>query len=88
MTKVYAATLLNFFFPGAGTLLNGQRKAMGLIWLAGVLGLTWVETSLKVAAPDWYWPMFASVFVMNIAFAADAYTEGKALFEGRAAARA
>ena len=40
MARVYVATVLNFFFPGAGTLVNGKRIVLGLLWLAGVIGLT------------------------------------------------
>lgn len=79
MTRVYLATALNFFFPGAGYLALGTKVPLAIAWLIGVLGLTWVETSIKTAAPDFYWPMFASVFLMNIAFAVDAFQTGKAL---------
>lgn len=78
MTRTYIATLLNFFFPGAGYLLLGHKVPLAVAWLVGVLGLTYVETSIQTAAPDYYWPMFASVFLMNIAFAVDAFQVGKA----------
>ena len=77
MTKPVVAAALNFFFPGSGYLLNGQRKVLGLFFLAGAIGLTWVELSVKTAAPELYWPMFGAVFVMNIAFAVDAFNEGR-----------
>lgn len=79
MTRTWIATLANFFFPGLGYLVLGQKIPLAIAWLVGVLGLTYVETSVKVAAPDLYLPMFASVFVMNIAFAVDAFRTGKAL---------
>jgi hypothetical protein len=78
--RTWIATLANFFFPGAGYLVNGQRpKLMALGWLAGVIGLTYVELSLQAAGSELYWPMFVSVLVMNTAFAFDAYQEGRAL---------
>lgn len=78
--RTWIATLANFFFPGAGYLINGQRpKLMALGWLVGVIGLTYVELSLQSAGSELYWPMFASVFIMNTAFAYDAFKEGRAL---------
>jgi hypothetical protein len=78
MTRTYVATLLNFFFPGLGYLVLGHKPALAVAWLAGVLGLTYVETSIQTAAPTYYLPMFVSVLVMNVAFAADAFQIGKA----------
>lgn len=78
MTRTYIATALNFFFPGAGYLLLGHKPMLAVAWLVGVLGLTYVETSVQTAAPHLYMPMFASVFVMNIAFAVDAFQLGRA----------
>ncbi len=78
MTRTWIATAANFFFPGAGYLILGQKVPLAIAWLIGVLGLTYVETSVKTAAPDLYLPMFASVFLMNIAFAVDAFQLGKA----------
>lgn len=66
-------TMLNFFFPGAGYLLAGQKRLLALMWLVGVIGLTYVELSLKEPLPQLYWTMFASVFVMNTAFAIDVF---------------
>jgi|AP17_2_1055511.scaffolds.fasta_scaffold77378_2 hypothetical protein len=77
MAKTWIATLLNFFFPGAGYLVLGHNIPLALAWLVGVIGLTYVEFGIQTAAPSYYWPMFASVFVMNIAFAVDAYRVGK-----------
>lgn len=85
MLRVWIATVLNFFFPGAGYLVNGQRKLLGVGFLAGVLGLTYVELSLKTQYPALYWPMFISVFVMNTCFAIDAFREGRALASARTA---
>ncbi len=73
MTRLYIATAANFFFPGLGWLILGQKRALGLLWLLGMIALTFVETSLKVAAPDLYWPMFGAVFAINTAFAIDTY---------------
>ncbi|MBX2796797.1 MAG: hypothetical protein KTR31_03980 [Myxococcales bacterium] len=78
MLKVWIATLLNFFLPGAGYLVLGHRVGLSLLWLAGVIGLTWVELSIQSVAPQSYTVMFASVFVMNTAFAIDAWLIGRA----------
>jgi hypothetical protein len=86
MTRIYIATLANFIFPGAGYLILGQKIPLAIAWLVGVIGLTYVETSVQTAAPHLYWPMFASVFLMNIAFAVDAYRSGKAALVGEAGA--
>jgi len=86
MIRTIVATIANFFFPGVGYLVNGRRKLLGVVFLLGAIGLTWVELSLKTAAPDLYWPMFATVFIMNTAFAIDAFREGRTLAAERAAA--
>lgn len=78
MTRIWIATLANFFLPGAGYLVLGEKVPLALAWLLGVLGLTYVETAVQTAAPELYLPMFASVFVMNTAFAADAWALGRA----------
>lgn len=78
MNRVYAATLLNFFFPGAGYLLLGMKVPLAIAWLVGVLGLTYVEFGIQTAAAQYYLPMFVSVLIMNTAFAADVFQEGKA----------
>jgi hypothetical protein len=78
MKRSIAAALANFFLPGLGYLINGVRHPlMSLAFLAGVIGLTFVETSLQAISPDLYWTMFASVLVMNAAFAVDAWREAK-----------
>ena len=78
MWKVWIAVVLNFFLPGAGYLLLGHRMGLAVMWLLGVLVLTYVEFGIRTAAPTFYWPMFGAVFVMNTAFAVDAYLVGKA----------
>ncbi|MCK6530172.1 hypothetical protein L6R50_22305 [Myxococcota bacterium] len=78
MNRTRIATVANFLFPGSGYLILGEKSPLGVLWLAGVIGLTYVELSLKPLNPDLYWTMFASVFVMNIAFAADAHRLGRA----------
>ncbi len=75
--KAYIATLANFFFPGAGYLILGKRALRALFFLVGVIGLTYVELNVKTAAPELYNPMFASVFIMNIGFAIDAWLLAK-----------
>lgn len=61
--KRWLGTIANFFFPGLGYLL------------VGMIGLTYVELSLQTVAPALYWPMFASVFLFNTAFAIDTFFE-------------
>ena len=61
----------------AAALVSGERPSIGF-WLVGVIGLTYVELSIQTAAPAYYGPMFASGFVMNTAFAADAFRVGRA----------
>ncbi len=83
MTRTAIATALNFFFPGAGYLALGIKTGRALAFLAGIIVLTYVEFSVKTAAPHLYLPMFAAVFVMNTGFAVDAWKEGKRLCAGR-----
>jgi len=78
VSKVVVATVLNFFFPGAGWLLLGERMLVAPLWLVGVIGLTWVELQVQTAAPGLYWPMFAAVFVMNTGFALETWMHGRA----------
>ncbi len=78
MAKTWIASILNFFFPGAGYLVLGHKVPLALAWLVGVIGLTYVELGIQTAAPSYYWPMFVSVLVMNTAFAVDAFKVGKA----------
>ncbi|MCB9639687.1 MAG: hypothetical protein H6727_12410 [Myxococcales bacterium] len=73
--KKWIATLANFFFPGLGYLIAGTKTLLGVGWLVGVIGLTYVELSLQKPMPQLYWIMFASVFLMNTMFAIDVYKE-------------
>ena len=77
--KTYIATALNFFLPGAGYLVLGVKRALSVLWLIGVIGLTYVEFGIQTPLPDLYKIMFVSVLIMNTAFAVDAYQEGKRL---------
>lgn len=72
------AAVLNFFLPGLGYLVSGQRNPLGFLWLAGAIGLTIVEFGIRSSEPGFYWLMFVSVLVMNTAFAIDAYRGVKA----------
>jgi hypothetical protein len=76
--KKIAAVAGNFFFPGLGYLILGIKPVLAVAWLAGVIGLTYVELSIKDVVPNLYWIMFGSVFVMNTAFAVDALKEANA----------
>ncbi|MEO0602242.1 MAG: hypothetical protein AAF211_12445 [Myxococcota bacterium] len=72
----WIATLTNFFLPGLGYLVAVPHKRVhGLLYLAGALGLTYVEQVAVGPEHPAFWPLFASVFVMNTAFAYDAYQE-------------
>ncbi len=73
MGKVYLATVANFFLPGAGYLIAGVKRGLAVLWLIGVIGLTYVEFGIREPEPTLYLIMFASVFVMNVAFAVDVY---------------
>ncbi len=84
--KPIGAALLNWFFPGAGYLLLGHKVPLALAWLAGVIGLTYVEQihtfagggNLQATDGTAFAVMFLSVLVMNTAFAVDAFKVGKA----------
>ena len=78
MKKVWLATVASFFFSGLGYVVLGQKRLIGLAWTAAALGLTYVELGIQTAAPSYYWVMFASVFLLNTAFAVDTYRTGKA----------
>ena len=67
------AALANFFLPGVGYLLIGQKRERAVLWLIGVIGLTYVEFGIRESEPTLYAIMFASVFIGNIAFAIDVY---------------
>jgi hypothetical protein len=79
MKKTTIAAIANFFFPGAGYLILGVKRALALLWLAGVIALTIVEFGIRESEPTLYGVMFAAVLVMNTAFAIDAYQTGKAM---------
>ncbi len=83
MLRVWIATILNFFLPGAGYMINGRRWLLGLGFLIGAVGLTFVEQSIKPLDITLYWTMFAAVLVMNTAFAIDCFREGKELMVAR-----
>ena len=71
-------TVANFFFPGLGYLIAGIKRALGVLWLIGVIGLTYVEFGIRDSEPTLYNIMFASVLLMNVAFAIDVYRESSA----------
>ena len=73
MGKVYAATVANFFLPGLGYLIAGVKQGLAILWLIGVIGLTYVEFGIRESEPTLYWIMFGSVLLMNLAFAIDVY---------------
>jgi len=73
MDKARIAAVANFFFPGAGYLIAGVKRGLGVLWLVGVIGLTYVEFGIREPEPTLFGIMFASVFIMNIAFAVDVY---------------
>ncbi len=73
MGKKWIATIANFFLPGLGYLIAGLKQGLAVLWLAGVLGLTFVEFGIRESEPNLYWVMFVSVLVMNTAFAIDVY---------------
>lgn len=79
MNKTTIATIANFFLPGAGYLILGVKRGLAVLWLAGVIALTVVEFGIRDSEPTLYGVMFAAVFVMNTAFAIDAYQTGKAM---------
>jgi len=66
-------TILNFFLPGLGYLVAGIKRPLAVLWLIGVIGLTYVEFGIREPEPTLYAIMFASVLVMNLAFAIDVY---------------
>ena len=66
-------TVLNFFLPGLGYIVAGIKRGLGVLWLVGVIGLTYVEFGIREPEPTLYNIMFASVLIMNVAFAIDVY---------------
>ena len=75
MKKPWISAILNFFFMGLGYIYNGQKKILGLLFTVGAIGLTYVELSIQEPLPDLYIVMFASVLIVNTAFAIDGYKE-------------
>lgn len=73
MTRIWIATVANFFLPGLGYLIAGVKRGLAILWLVGVIGLTYVEFGIKESEPTLYGIMFASVLVINFAFAVDVY---------------
>lgn len=78
MDKAVWAAIANFFFPGAGYLIVGMKRGLAVLWLVGVIGLTYVEFGIREPEPTLYWIMFVSVLLMNTAFAIDVYRAAKA----------
>lgn len=77
MNKTVVATVANLFFPGAGYLIAGVKRGIAVLWLVGVIGLTYVEFGIREPEPTLYGIMFASVLLMNLAFAIDVYRISK-----------
>jgi hypothetical protein len=85
--KPLVATTLNWFFPGAGYLYNGEKPLyVSLSMLAGAAGLTYIEQvhdygggNLKETDSTAFFIMFGSVLTMNTAVAIDAYQEANAI---------
>lgn len=88
MTLAIVATLANFFFPGLGWLILREKVPQGILWLVGILGLTYVETSVKVAAPALYVPMFLSVLILNTGFSIDVWKAARARVSAPVGSRA
>lgn len=78
----WLAGLGNFFFPGVGYLLAvPHKRVQGGIWLVGAIGLTYVEQVAIGSGHPAFLPMFATVFILNTAFAIDVYREVSKLEE-------
>jgi hypothetical protein len=73
MSNPYVIAAANFFLPGAGYLIAGVKRGLAVLWLVGVIGLTYVEFGIREPEPTLYNIMFASVLIMNTAFAIDVY---------------
>ncbi len=50
-----------------------MKRTLAVLWLVGVIGLTIVEFGIRDSEPGLYNLMFASVLVMNTAFAIDVW---------------
>lgn len=77
MKNPIVAAIANFFLPGLGYLIIGAKRGLALLWLVGVIGLTYVEFGIQEPEPNLYRIMFASVLIMNTAFAVDAFQLAK-----------
>ena len=75
--KRITSALANWFLPGLGYIILGERILQSVLFIIGLVGLTWVEFGVKEAAPSLYLPMVFSVLVMNTGFAIDAWLLGK-----------
>ena len=75
MSNPYVPAIANFVLPGLGYLIAGIKRGLAVLWLVGVIGLTYVEFGIQDSEPDLYRIMFGAVFIMNIAFAIDVYRE-------------
>ena len=72
----WLAVFGNFFFPGLGYLIAvPHKRAHGALWLVAALGFTYVEQVALGPDHPAFWPMFASVFILNTAFAYDVLQE-------------
>ena len=72
----WAAVLANFFFPGLGYLIAvPEKRLIGVPFLIGAIGLSYVEQVAIGMEHPAFWPMFVSVLIMNTGFAIDAYQE-------------
>jgi len=77
----WLAIFLNFAFSGAGYLLYKHKIPQALMWTIGAILLTYVEQIHKF--PDGktliehdstaFYVLFATVFIINTAFAIDMY---------------
>ncbi len=77
--NAWLAAILNFFFMGPGYIYLGQKIGLGIAFTLGAIGLTFVELQIQQVDTMLYAIMFASVFVVNTAFAIDAYRMAKTI---------
>ena len=63
----WIAALTNFFLPGLGYLIAvPSKRLLGIPFLLGALGLSYVEQVAVGPEHPAFWPMFVSVFVMRV----------------------
>jgi hypothetical protein len=77
----WGAAIANFFLPGLGYLIGvPEKRVLGVLWLIGAIILTYVEQVAIDRTTNFraFSAMFVGVFIMNIAFAVDAYRTVKA----------